>query len=65
MVSTMITVDSAVRGRLKGYGGGSYNEALTLLTDLVEKDRFIDALSREADDPGRWKGLDWDDPAWD
>lgn len=65
MKPTTLTVDSAVRDRLKAYPGGSYSETLTFLMDQVDKERFLDQLAWELDQPERWTTIDWDDPIWD
>ena len=65
MAATTITIDAAVRDRLKGYGGGSYNDKLTRLMDMVEEDAFVATLRRELDEPTRWQTIDWNDPIWD
>lgn len=52
-MATTISVDEAVRDRLKGFVGAgmSYSEALTRLMDLVEADRFFASFRRALDDP--------------
>jgi len=65
---TTISLEPAVRDRLKGFGQGlnSYSEILTRLMDLVEADRFFAEFSRAMDDPQYpWESIDLDDdPAW-
>lgn len=50
---TTISIDEAVRDRLKGFVGGgmSYSEALTRLMDLIEADRYFASFRHALDDP--------------
>lgn len=52
-MTTTISVDEAVRDRLKGFVGAgmSYSEALTRIMDLVDADRFFASFRRALDDP--------------
>ena len=64
MATTTITMDTAVRDRLKGFCGGgiSYSEAVTRLMDMVEADRFFAAFRAAMDDPAYpWETIDLDD----
>lgn len=59
---TTLTVDPAVRQRLKTFGthGMTYNEILTRLMDEAEKREFFAQLRKELReaDRGKWVGLD-------
>lgn len=60
MPATTISVDAAVRDRLKAFCGGgiSYSEAVTRLMDLVEADRFFSSFRAAMDDPEyEWETL--------
>lgn len=66
MTATTITIDGAVRDRLKGFSVGSYNDTLTALMDRIEREEFIKEFRRMIDDPATdWETIDWDDPVWD
>lgn len=66
MTATTLTVDDAVRDRLKGYSVGNYSDTLTFLMDQVDKQAFIAEFRRLIDDPATpWETIDWDDPVWD
>ena len=64
MGSTTISIDPAVRDRLKTFCGGgmSYSETLSLVLDRIEREDFFAQLRRDADDPDYpWLDeLEWD-----
>lgn len=61
-VPTTITIDPAVRQRLKTFGthGMTYNDILMRIMDDIEKDRFLAELRREwlETKPEDWVSLD-------
>jgi hypothetical protein len=67
-MATTISLDEAVRDRLKRFCGGgiSYSEAVTRLMDLVEADRFFASFEAAIEDPAYpWETIDLDDKkAW-
>lgn len=65
-MATTISLDTAVRDRLKGYlpPGTSYSEALTRLMDLVDADRFF-ASFRDALADKSYPWIEESDLEWD
>lgn len=59
---TTLTVDPAVRDRLKKFGthGMTYNDILTRLMDNAEKTEFFDEIRRRLNEsePAGWVSLD-------
>ena len=65
---TTISIDPAVRDRLKGFCGGgiSYSDAIQRLMDQVEADQFFASFRAAIEDPDfPWETIDLDDDkAW-
>lgn len=63
-VPTTIALEPKTRDRLRtfGHAGMSYDEILQRLMDQVDRDRFLTALHRQADEESEWVELedfDW------
>ncbi len=64
MATTTISLDTAVRDRLKKFcgGGASYSEAVTRLMDFMEAERFFAEFEAAIQDPSYpWEDIDLDD----
>ena len=65
---TTISIDPAVRDRLKGFCGGgiSYSDAIQRLMDQVEAEQFFATFRAAMEDPAHpWEQIDLDDDkAW-
>lgn len=65
-MATTISLDPAVRDRLRGFCGPnmSYSEGLGRLLDLVEAGQFFASFRRDMDDP-KYPWIEQDDFQWD